>query len=90
MLRACTICGAPSTSSRCPQHAIHRLRGGARVALHQRILNRDLRRCQLRLPGCTLIATCVDHVLPLAAGGTDHPSNLRASCDPCNRQKGAN
>mmetsp|Transcript_17837 Transcript_17837/g.35963 ORF Transcript_17837/g.35963 Transcript_17837/m.35963 type:complete len:93 (-) Transcript_17837:565-843(-) len=30
----------------------------------------------------------VDHVVPLARGGTDHPSNLVVSCKPCNVKKG--
>lgn len=29
----------------------------------------------------------VDHVIPRALGGTDHPSNLVASCDDCNAGK---
>lgn len=29
-----------------------------------------------------------DHVLPLARGGSDWPSNQRPSCGPCNRSKG--
>ena len=31
----------------------------------------------------------VDHVEPLARGGTNHPSNLQALCRTCNRRKGA-
>jgi 5-methylcytosine-specific restriction endonuclease McrA len=30
----------------------------------------------------------VDHVVPLARGGTDHPSNLVVACRPCNMKKG--
>lgn len=29
----------------------------------------------------------VDHVRPLAAGGTDDPSNLMPACGPCNNYK---
>jgi 5-methylcytosine-specific restriction endonuclease McrA len=43
-------------------------------------------RCQW--PGCTNPATTVDHVTPLAHGGTNHPSNLRASCQACNSRGG--
>lgn len=35
-------------------------------------------------------ATQVDHVIPLALGGTNHIGNLAPSCGPCNRAKGAN
>lgn len=31
----------------------------------------------------------VDHVLPVALGGTDDPSNLAAACGPCNAGKSA-
>ena len=34
-------------------------------------------------------ATTVDHVIARANGGGDHPSNLVAACQPCNRSKGA-
>jgi 5-methylcytosine-specific restriction endonuclease McrA len=29
-----------------------------------------------------------DHIIPVASGGTDHPSNLITSCEPCNGGKG--
>ena len=31
----------------------------------------------------------VDHVFPKARGGSNHVSNLTASCSHCNRQKGS-
>lgn len=34
-----------------------------------------------------LFAT-LDHVVPRAAGGTDHPANWRLACAPCNMMKG--
>lgn len=52
------------------------------------ILIRDRGLCQLRLPGCTLTATTIDHITPVSAGGTDDPANLRASCAPCNTRRG--
>jgi len=30
----------------------------------------------------------IDHVLPIAKGGTNDPSNLVASCRACNQKKG--
>lgn len=30
-----------------------------------------------------------DHVIALASGGTNWPSNIQLTCDPCNRSKGA-
>jgi 5-methylcytosine-specific restriction endonuclease McrA len=57
--------------------------------LRRMVLVRDGRVCQMRQPGCTGVATTVDHVVPLALGGTDHPSNLRAACAACNTRSGA-
>lgn len=31
----------------------------------------------------------IDHVIPLAKGGADHPSNMVAACSDCNLGKGA-
>lgn len=31
----------------------------------------------------------IDHILPIALGGTNHPSNLQILCPKCNRQKSA-
>lgn len=49
------------------------------------ILDRDGRRCQIRSKKCTGVATQVDHIVPILAGGARlDPSNLRAACKPCN------
>jgi hypothetical protein len=49
------------------------------------ILDRDKRICQI----CHIRpATDVDHIWPRRLGGTDHVSNLRAACGPCNKTKG--
>jgi len=52
------------------------------------VLARDEGRCQLQLPGCTGLATCVDHVLPRKYGGTEALANLRAACRRCNQRRG--
>jgi 5-methylcytosine-specific restriction endonuclease McrA len=44
---------------------------------------------QCQWPGCHRRATTVDHVTPLAYGGTNTPGNLRASCWSCNSAGGA-
>jgi len=40
--------------------------------------------CAIRLPGCEGVATTVDHIVPVADGGTDALSNLRPACEHCN------
>ena len=52
------------------------------------ILRRDMNQCQTGYPGCTGVATQVDHVnRPEDGGGEYDPFNLRASCKPCNIAK---
>jgi len=64
------------------------------------ILRRDGYQCQLAYPGtwpgvdgtprrCLGRATTADHIVPASAGGTDHPDNLRAACQPCNMHRGS-
>jgi len=38
---------------------------------------------------CGAAADTIDHVKPLAAGGSNWPSNLRPACRSCNSSKGA-
>lgn len=56
-------------------------------ALSKRVIVRDGGVCQLRLAGCTFVATTADHRVPKARGGTDHQSNLQAACRSCNSSK---
>ena len=37
---------------------------------------------------CGQPAEHLDHIQPIARGGTDHPSNLQALCARCNLAKG--
>lgn len=49
------------------------------------VLARDGDVCQIRGDGCTLVATQVDHIVPLGLGGDAlDPDNLRAACPTCN------
>jgi 5-methylcytosine-specific restriction endonuclease McrA len=52
-------------------------------AVRQFVLIRDGYTCQLKLPGCTLQANTVDHNTEVVSGGSDDPSNLRATCPAC-------
>ena len=54
-------------------------------------LMRDRFECQIKMEGCTHIATQCDHKMPLYLGG--HPydlDNLRAACEWCNKHRKAN
>lgn len=90
---ACRDCGTPSPTPRCaacrpPAAKRSRARHtGARPYRRARagcLANDDT--CWLcGLPG----ADTVDHVHPVALGGTNDPANLRPAHAPCNRAKGA-
>lgn len=68
-----------------------RERGGTvSPSIRYAVLKRDGFRCR----ACGACASDdmtlhVDHVTPVAAGGTSHPSNLRTLCADCNLGKGA-
>jgi 5-methylcytosine-specific restriction endonuclease McrA len=50
------------------------------------VLERDDHRCMVGDPGCTSVATEVDHIIPLAEGGQRLDlDNLRGACTRCNR-----
>ena len=52
------------------------------------VLERDGHRCTIGMEGCTGVATCVDHIVPLAFGGAPYLlDNLRASCVNCNSSR---
>jgi len=55
--------------------------------LRAAVLARDGYRCQIKAEGCLKLATCVDHIVPKGKG-IEHPSNLRAACQPCNSSRG--
>ena len=90
--------------SRCPEHRAEseRRRDRARGSPGERgygadwrklrleVLERDGWLCQVRLAVCTVDATTVDHVVPLARGGARlDPANCRAACGPCNSSRSA-
>jgi hypothetical protein len=58
-------------------------------ALRLLVLDRDRWTCQVQDPGCTVVATQVDHIVPRVEGGAFwDPSNLRGSCPRCNLGRG--
>ncbi len=62
-----------------------RTRGRRWMAVRARVLRRDGGVCHW----CAGPADHVDHLLPLALGGTDDDGNLVAACASCNLGRGA-
>ena len=101
-LRVCAEpgCRERQAAHRCPRHArisSHNHHGRSRQerglgagweGLKAFVISRDGGRCQLRLPGCTLVATTADHILARARRGQTIETNLRASCLHCNASRG--
>ena len=62
------------------------------VGLRYQVLNRDRFRCVICGASPATTAGCelhVDHIIPLAKGGENVLSNLRALCSQCNLGKGS-
>jgi 5-methylcytosine-specific restriction endonuclease McrA len=59
------------------------------LQLRAQIFERDGNRCAYCGIAVTAVSGHVDHVMPRSRGGSDEPSNLVASCKPCNLSKGA-
>lgn len=61
------------------------------TSIRRRILRRDKRQCQARLPFsrelCLAVATEVDHI---QAGDDHRDDNLRAICSECHARKSSN
>ena len=72
-----------SRTSRHERGKTQRLRGHAGVAQRKRRLARTNYLCERCLPERVTVATVVDHIHPLALGGTDEDSNTRNLCDEC-------
>lgn len=62
--------------------------GWAWAKLRDWILKRDNFRCYAPYPTiCVGVAVTADHLVPVAEGGSDDPSNLKAICEPCHERK---
>lgn len=59
------------------------------VAVRRLVADRALRRCEycLALEAFSPGGYCIEHVLPVAAGGDSDPGNLAYACAGCNAHK---
>jgi hypothetical protein len=57
--------------------------------LRYEILRRDNHACRYCGAHAPDVELAVDHVVPIALGGTDEPTNLVTACRPCNAGKSA-
>ena len=57
--------------------------------LRYEVLRRDNHACRYCGAAAPDARLTVDHVIPVALGGTDEPSNLVTACEPCNSGKSA-
>lgn len=60
-----------------------------RAELRRETFARYGRVCWLQLPGCTVLATEPDHVIPASRGGLHSVENLRPACRSCNASRQA-
>lgn len=64
--------------------------GGSHTAADLRaILGAQKHRCAYCRADLRKVRRHLDHIMPLARGGSNGPENLQYLCEPCNRSKGA-
>lgn len=99
-MKACPACGQGFTprepwQTHCPTHQRRRRQGPTQRSKNARRNARPALLARYTWTPCPLCgqtmtpdqALDVDHVVPVAAGGTDDPSNLRLTHAACNRAR---
>lgn len=61
---------------------------GPSAAVRIRVMKRDRFRCTYCGTAGTDVELEVDHIIPVAKGGSHHMSNLTTACRACNQSKG--
>jgi len=92
--RPCISCGIPAQHTRCSRCERERDRTrrpsprdrGYDAAYRRERARLIGQRCELGLPGCTIVATTADHVIPVSQGGAG--GHLRPACLHCNSARG--
>jgi 5-methylcytosine-specific restriction endonuclease McrA len=68
---------------------LHDLQGCRARRERERIFNAGQTTCVYCSSPLTLLNATLEHILPLAFGGTHAPSNLTLACHACNHRRGA-
>ncbi|MFN2397209.1 MAG: HNH endonuclease [Gemmatimonadaceae bacterium] len=76
---------SPRGLTRRPRHA---MRGGEKRAIKRATMRDCGRRCVYCGSLLSIEIATLDHVHPIALGGSHVPGNLVVACAPCNRMKG--
>lgn len=63
-------------------------RKGLSKTLRAKVFKKCGNKCMLQLQGCAVLATTVEHIVPVALGGTDDLDNLIVACLNCNSKRG--
>lgn len=70
-----------------PVYAVEKRRKPMRSSVRFGVLTRDGYTCRYCGRSAPTVAIHVDHIIPVAKGGTDDPANLVAACEECNQGK---
>lgn len=91
-------CGKCPNLQPCPNHpkvawaasqARPRIRGAKLQQLRQALFTKEPLCRQCKANGRTSMAIIRDHIIPVAEGGTDDPSNIQPLCGECSQVKTA-
>ena len=90
--KACSFVGClnPSTAKgRCPEHAHVPWQGSYRPPPEWPRIRREVLKAEPRCRMCKAPASTVDHVVPVAEGGSHGRANLQSLCRACHKAKTA-
>src|SRR5581483_10041595 len=89
LLRACTVCGRPSATNRCPEHAKGTPYGSAHQRIRAQLLAEESLCWRCGKPGTAADPLVAGHVVGVVDGGPTARINYRAEHRSCNSRAGA-